>query len=159
RRAPAPRRGCAAHPRSGSPPPTRARSPPTGSRRGRGTAGRRCRCRSSRSDPGPLVMERGAAPGVVHEDLRRTEALAVMRGQPLQHLRREARAELVEIAERPAAERREAETEDRADVAVAGRAQYAFLQTPGRLVEEREDEPVLDVAHVERASRGSRRQE
>ena len=41
------------------------------------------------------------------------EALAVLRRQPLQHLDREARAEVVEVAEGPAQERREAEAEDR----------------------------------------------
>src|SRR5207247_1129447 len=78
-------------------------------------------------------------------------------GQPLQHLHREACPQLVEVAERAAAEGREPEAEDRAHVPVARRAQDALLQAAGGLVEEGEDKAVLHVAGVERAPRRPRR--
>jgi hypothetical protein len=74
------------------------------------------------------------------QDLGRLEARAMARAELLERLDREARAELVEIAERPAQERREAQAEDRAHVAVARRAQDPLLQAEGALVQEREQQ-------------------
>src|SRR5690348_8216350 len=45
-------------------------------------------------------------------------------------------AERIDVAERPAAERRKAEPEDRADVAVARAPQNAFLEAEERFVHE-----------------------
>ena len=64
----------------------------------------------------------------VHEQPAGAKRSPCCAAQPLQHLHREARAEVVEVAEGPAQERREAQAEDGAHVAVARRAQDALLQ-------------------------------
>src|SRR6266571_736700 len=99
--------------------------------------------------PFPWPVERPAFPRQVLEDLRRTEAIPVPGGQLLEHLDREARAQVVEVTEGPAQERREAQAVDRPHVAVPRRAQDALLQAERGLVEEREDQAVLDVARLE----------
>src|SRR6185436_12428062 len=90
----------------------------------------------------------------LHQQPRGLEAVPVSGAQPLQDLGREPRAEPVEVTERPAEERGEAQAEDRSHVAVAGRAQYSLLEAEYRLVQEGEDQPVLDLARLERPPRG-----
>src|SRR5438477_9031200 len=89
----------------------------------------------------------------VREQARRLEALAVARAQPLQDLDREAGAEVVEVAERAAQEGREAQAEDGPHVAVARRAEDTLLEAQHGLVQEREDQPLLDLARLERPAR------
>src|SRR5207247_6199335 len=97
----------------------------------------------------PWPVEGPAFPRQVLEDPRGTEAVAVPGGQLLEHLDREARAQVVEVAEGPAQEGWEAQAVDRPHVAVPRRAQDALLQAERGLVEEREDQAVLDVARLE----------
>ena len=78
--------------------------------------------RPAPSIPGTFLVERLALPGTLDEEGRGSEAIAVLRAQPLQDFHREARAQVVEIPEGPAQEGREAQTEDGADVSIAGRA-------------------------------------
>ncbi len=105
----------------------------------------------------PCGMKRSALPGHLGERGRRFEALAVRPAQPLETLERERRTEVVQVPEWPAEERREAEPEDRPHVAVAWRAKDTVLQAGDRFVEEREDQPVLDLPRLEAPAAASRR--
>src|SRR5262249_13650156 len=97
-------------------------------------------------------VERAALARALDQEGSGREALAVATPEGLQHLHREARPEVVEVAEGPAQEGGEPEAEDRPRVAVARRAQDAFLQAERGLGEEREDEPLLDLARLHRAA-------
>src|SRR5262249_5539312 len=77
---------------------------------------------------GTLPMKALAVAGHVREHRGRPEALAVPRRELLEDLDREARAQVVEVPERTAQERREAEAEDRTPVPVPRRAQAPLLQ-------------------------------
>ncbi len=61
--------------------------------------------------------------------------LAVLLTQVVQRLHHFLGAKLVHIAERAAEERREADAEHRADVAVARAADHAFVQAARRFVQ------------------------
>src|SRR5436190_10797563 len=104
-------------------------------------------------------MEGAAVASHLLEDWRGGKAIAVARGQPLQHLGREARAEMIEVAEGAAEERREPEPEDGAHVPVARGAEDAVLQAARGFVQEREHEPLLDLALRERGARQAAGQE
>src|SRR3989449_8857162 len=89
--------------------------------------------------------------------LARREARAVALGEPLQ-LAGDARgAQVVGVAQRASAERREPEAEDGADVAVAWGAGDALAPSPRGLGEDYEGEPPDDLRRPRGDGRGAGR--
>ncbi len=104
--------------------------------------------------------KRRPAVGQLHQQRRGREARPVARLQPLQLRSSSSRGpERVGVAERPAAEGREAEAEDRADVAVARAAQDALAQAADRLVHHLQHHPLLDLRRRDRLARAAAGQE
>src|SRR5437879_9892567 len=98
-------------------------------------------------------MELGAAARLLLQRLTGGEARAVALGEPLQLGHESGRAQVVRVAERPATERREAEPEDRPDVAVAGRAHHAIADRSRGLVQHAVHEALQDLGEAGAAVR------
>ena len=95
-------------------------------------------------------MKGSSAPGLLLQQARGRKALAVAVSQPLQNVEYVASPQGVRVPEGSAEKRREAQPEHGADVSVARRSQNLLLEAANRLREEREDEPVLYLARLER---------
>src|SRR5579885_2319928 len=93
----------------------------------------------------PDSIECSPPPRQVHQNLRGGESRLKTSVQILQLLYDSRRSDAVHIPERAAAEGREADPEDRADVAVPRRPQHALLKTQRGLVDHREDASLDDL--------------
>src|SRR5690625_2208210 len=111
-------------------------------------AGRRPHPAKHVGDPNlrPLAQPEETLAVVRHvaQQLRRLEPVTERVAQVLQIGDAQLQALLIEEVERSAQERREAETEHRARVAVQRRADYPFGERPGRLVDERPEQATPD---------------
>src|SRR5437867_12877342 len=79
------------------------------------------------------------------QDFTRREPGAVALGEPFQIGDDALGSQIVRIAQRPAAERRKAESEDRADVPIARTPDNGLTEGPGGFIHDREHEPLENL--------------
>ena len=128
-------------------------------RRSRRSAARGSRVHLGSSCSGRLIPasrwpDRSAVPSraIFAQQRARVESSGVLRVQRLELPHDLGGADGVDVAERPAAERREPDAEHRADVAVARRAHDALLETAHGLVDHRERAAALDFLRRQRGA-------
>src|SRR6266852_4761805 len=92
-----------------------------------------------------LRIELGAALRLLAQRLRGREPRAIALRQPLELAHDPVRAQVVGMAERTTAKRREPEAEDRTDVTVARAAHDSLRHRPGGLVQHHQDQPLDDL--------------
>src|SRR5207237_5496084 len=114
-----------------------------------GLSGRNRKCGADRSTTERRLaasgIELGATAGMLLKDLAGSEASAIALGKALEIADDAFRAQIVRIPQWTAAKRRKAESEDRADVAVARIPHDAFAQRAGRFVDQSEHQTVEDL--------------
>src|SRR5438093_863103 len=107
------------------------------------------RCGAARSTTGmrraASGVELGSPTGMLPQYLGWREADTVSLGEMLEIAQNAFGTEVIRVPQRAAAEGREAESEDRADVAVSRIADHALAQGPRRLIDHAEHEPLQDL--------------